>query len=166
MSKQETTNQPDAGHLMRVAPSLLTPSGTNPRTVVTQGKEWEDLVRSVRATGIAQPPVVRSVNGGAKYQIVCGERRWRAAMEAKLETIPVLMRELTDEEAVEIQQVENLQRADLTPLEEAKGFEDWIKRLMAAPLSKVLKLPGNSVWGKDSLYLAVTWMFDLLYRCS
>lgn len=88
------------------------------------------LVESVRERGILQPLLVRkdpsATPGHASYEIIAGERRWRAAQLAGLHEVPVLVRTLTDREALEIALIENIQRADLTPLEEAEGY----KRLM------------------------------------
>lgn len=88
------------------------------------------LVESVRERGILQPLLVRkdpaALPGNSSYEIIAGERRWRAAQLAGLHEVPVLVRTLSDREALEIALVENIQRADLTPLEEAEGY----KRLM------------------------------------
>ncbi len=89
----------------------------------------EELVESVRARGVLQPILVRPVDVGAgrRFEIVAGERRWRAAAAAQLHEIPVVIRELDDSTAFEIALVENIQRADLNPIEEAEGYQ----RLMA-----------------------------------
>lgn len=83
-----------------------------------------DLVESVREKGILQPLLVRPFGDG--YEIVAGERRWRAAQRAQLHEVPVIIRDLTDREALEIALVENLQRADLSTLEEAEGYRRLI----------------------------------------
>jgi ParB family chromosome partitioning protein len=89
--------------------------------------EMQALVESVKDKGILQPILVRRLEGeGSHYQIIAGERRWRAAQAAKLHNVPVVIREFSDEDALEIALVENLQRQDLSPIEEAAGF----KRLM------------------------------------
>jgi len=86
-----------------------------------------DLVDSVREKGILQPLLVRPLPGQpGRFEIIAGERRWRAAQGAKLHEVPVIVRELSDREALEVALVENLQRQDLTPLEEADGY----RRLM------------------------------------
>lgn len=86
--------------------------------------DMAELVESVRENGILQPILVRPDSGpGGAYQIVAGERRWRAAQEAQLHEIPVIIRELTDAQALEVALVENLQRQDLSPLEEAQGYQ-------------------------------------------
>jgi ParB family chromosome partitioning protein len=82
-----------------------------------------DLVESVREKGILQPILVRPYPGQADlYEIIAGERRWRAAQRAQLHEVPVIVRHFTDKEALEVALVENLQRQDLSPLEEADGY--------------------------------------------
>ncbi|HYH96896.1 ParB/RepB/Spo0J family partition protein, partial [Hyalangium sp.] len=84
-------------------------------------KKLEELAQSVRKLGVLQPVIVRplkSAKGKAKYELVAGERRWRACGLAKLKTIPALVRELDDKEALEVALVENLRREDVLPLEE------------------------------------------------
>lgn len=86
-----------------------------------------DLVESVREKGILQPLLVRPLPGQpGRFEIIAGERRWRAAQGAKLHEVPVIVRDLSDREALEVALVENLQRQDLSPLEEADGY----RRLM------------------------------------
>lgn len=87
--------------------------------------DLEDLSRSIRQHGIVQPVVVRRVDQN-RYEIIAGERRWRAAQLAGLIEIPVLQRDVDDKTALEIAIVENVQRTDLNPLEEAQGYEQLI----------------------------------------
>lgn len=113
----------------------VAPSTTNPRQHFDDAKLVE-LSLSIQANGVHQPILVRPLPGHrvhstdrcVTHEIVAGERRWRASQLAKASTIPAMVRELTDAEALEIQIIENLQRADLTELEEAEGYE----RLMQA----------------------------------
>ena len=86
----------------------------------------EELTRSVRAHGVVQPVIVRPVGEG-RYELVAGERRWRAAQAAGLETVPAVVREVPDEVALSIAIIENIQREDLTPLEEARGVARLIE---------------------------------------
>lgn len=82
------------------------------------------LVSSIREKGVLQPLLVRRVDGEAEqFEIIAGERRWRAAQIAQLHEVPVVVRELTDAEALEIALIENIQRESLTPLEEAEGYQ-------------------------------------------
>ncbi len=86
-----------------------------------------DLVSSVRENGILQPILVRPFEGDAgHFEIVAGERRWRAAQKAQLYEVPIVVRDLSDREALEIALVENIQREDLSPIEEAKGYQRLI----------------------------------------
>ena len=80
-----------------------------------------ELSASIKASGVIQPIVVRRVNG--THQLIAGERRWRAARQAGLETIPAIVREATDAESLELALVENLLREDLNPMEEAEGYQ-------------------------------------------
>jgi ParB family chromosome partitioning protein len=124
----ETTTEQVPGRTngLRELPIELVQSNTlNPRKVFNE-EDLDDLVRSVAEKGILQPVVVRPVDDGQHYQIVAGERRWRAAQKAGLHHIPALVRELSDKEVLEIALIENVQRADLNPVEEAHGYQQLI----------------------------------------
>ena len=87
-------------------------------------QKLEELAASIRKNGIIQPIAVRqSKSGSGKYEIVAGERRWLAAQKAGLHEIPVTILELTDVESLEVAIVENIQRDDLNPIEEARGYQ-------------------------------------------
>lgn len=104
----------------------LRPGKFQPRRLFDQGA-IDDLIESVREKGILQPLLVRPhPEDPANYEIIAGERRWRAAQAASLHEVPAIIRALSDREALEIALIENLQRQDLTPLEEAEGY----RRLM------------------------------------
>ena len=106
----------------RVPIEHVRPNPRNPRrTFLEEG--LEDLTASIREKGIIQPIVVRQLNGGDSFEIVAGERRWRAAQRAALHEVPVVVLELSDREALEVAIIENVQRADLNPVEEAQGYE-------------------------------------------
>lgn len=81
-----------------------------------------DLAASISQHGVLQPLLVRPIAGGG-YQLVAGERRWRAAQRAGLSEVPVVIREMSDQQAAEVALIENLQREDLNPMEEAKGYQ-------------------------------------------
>ena len=81
-----------------------------------------ELAQSITATGVVQPVVVRELPGG-RYQLIMGERRWRASQKAGKATIPAIVRQVSDEQALEMTIVENLQREDLNPMEQARAFE-------------------------------------------
>ena len=110
--------------------ALIEPSLTNPRKTFDSTKLAE-LTASIKVSGVHQPVLVRPLPGsrvadtprGVQYELVCGERRYRASVDAGVATIPALVRALTDEQVLEIQIVENLIRDDLTELEEAEGYE-------------------------------------------
>lgn len=89
--------------------------------------DLEDLARSIASRGIIQPIIVRlSPENNELYQIVAGERRWRAAQKAQLHEVPVVVRDFTDEELLEVAIIENVQRSNLNPLEEALGYQSLI----------------------------------------
>lgn len=91
-------------------------------------KSLSELAESIEQHGVLQPLVVRPLTSGG-YQLVAGERRWRAARIAGLTEVPVVIKELTDEEVIEIAMIENLQREDLNPLEEALGYRYMMDEL-------------------------------------
>lgn len=99
---------------------LIEPSPFQPRTRFRE-EALEELARSIRTSGIIQPLVVRPV--GSRFQLIAGERRWRAAQRAGLARIPAIIREVSDGLALEMTLVENIQREDLNPIESARAFE-------------------------------------------
>jgi len=110
----------------RVPTEFLRPNPRNPRRTFNE-TELEDLANSVREKGIIQPILVRSIPGmDDVFEIIAGERRWRAAQRASLHEVPVILIEAGDKEALEIAIIENVQRADLNALEEALGYEQLI----------------------------------------
>ncbi|WP_338144799.1 ParB/RepB/Spo0J family partition protein [Fertoeibacter niger] len=88
----------------------------------------EDLANSIRQKGVIQPLIVRAIAGTDQFEIVAGERRWRAAQLAQLHELPVLVREFDDTEVLEVAIIENIQRADLNAIEEAMGFRQLMDR--------------------------------------
>ena len=88
---------------------------------IFEPEELKSLVASIRESGIIQPIVVRKIDKG--FEIIAGERRWRAAQQAGLKKVPVVIREAQDIEVAEISLIENIQRADLSPIEEAEAYE-------------------------------------------
>src|SRR5258708_3860465 len=104
----------------KIALTQITTSPFQPRKRFSR-EQLDELVSSIRKQGIIQPLIVRIVGGG-RYELIAGERRWRAATEIGLETVPVIVRSASDREALELALVENLQRADLGPLEEAEAY--------------------------------------------
>ena len=116
------------GALLSIPIEHLAPDPGQPRQHFDEA-EIESLAASIREKGIVQPLVVRPGDGedGAPYRIVAGERRWRAAQRARLHELPAVVRHLSDSESIEIALVENLQRRDLNPLEEATAYRRLIR---------------------------------------
>ncbi len=114
----------DDEELVQLPVKALRPGKYQPRTRMDEASLAE-LADSIRARGMIQPIVVRSV-GASQYEILAGERRWRAARIAGLERVPALVREVPDEAALGIGLIENIQREDLNPLEEANGLKRLI----------------------------------------
>lgn len=104
----------------------ITPNKDQPRKTFDQ-EALEELADSIRQHGVLQPLLVRPMIDGS-YQLVAGERRWRASRLAQLKEVPVIIKELTDTQAMEIAIIENLQREDLNPIEEAEGLQALIDK--------------------------------------
>lgn len=135
---------------------LIDPNPEQPRTRFADSN-LDELAQSIRANGVVQPIVVRR-NGG-RYQIVAGERRWRAAQRAELRKIPAVIKEVSDDKLLEIALVENIQRQELNPIEEARAYRKLIEtvglkqemvaervgkeRSVIATSMRLLKLPGE-----------------------
>ncbi len=98
---------------------LLRPNRFQPRTTIDESKV-EELARSIRSNGIIQPIVVRKVDNG--YEIIAGERRWRAAQTIGLLKVPVVVREISEDRLLAVALIENIQREDLNPIEEAVAY--------------------------------------------
>ncbi len=108
-----------------VSTDLLKPNASQPRKQFEQSA-LEELAESIRENGVIQPLIVRKENGG--FEIVAGERRWRAAKIAKLDKLPVVVRTATDQDVAELTLIENIQREDLNPIEEAEAYEKLVER--------------------------------------
>jgi ParB family chromosome partitioning protein len=123
---ESTTAERSRGQ-RRVPTEALRPNARNPRRTFTD-VDIDELAASLRERGIIQPIVVRPIRGSAEsYEIIAGERRWRAAQRANLHDVPVVIVEATDAEALQLAIVENVQRTDLNPLEEAEGYRALIE---------------------------------------
>jgi ParB family transcriptional regulator, chromosome partitioning protein len=144
-SKVETR---DARATLEVAVDRITPSPFQPRRSFDEAK-IEELAASIRNQGIIQPLVVRPRGDG--FELIAGERRWRAAMKAGLNKVPVVTRDASDHEALQLALVENLQREDLNPIEEAAGYRrlqeefHWSQEEMAEKVSKSRPAIANSL---------------------
>ncbi|CAG1012842.1 MAG: ParB/RepB/Spo0J family partition protein [Rhizobiaceae bacterium] len=158
IDRPETPARPVAAD-GKVAIELIAPNPRNPRRSFAE-MELADLAQSLREHGLVQPVVVRPAPGQTgRYEIIAGERRWRAAQRAGLAEIPVIVRDVDDRVALEIAIVENVQRADLNPIEEAMGYQRLIddhgytqadlgqvigkSRSHVANTLRLLKLPGD-----------------------
>jgi ParB family transcriptional regulator, chromosome partitioning protein len=135
---------------------LIEPNPEQPRTRFVEST-LEELAQSIRTNGIVQPVVVR--NKGGRFQIVAGERRWRAAQKAGLRKIPVVVRDIADDKLLEIALIENIQRHELNAIEEARAFRKLIdsigftqdqladrigkERSLISTSLRILKLPGD-----------------------
>ena len=118
-----------AGLPSTLALDQLVPGMYQPRTRMDEGALYE-LAESIKAQGIMQPILVRKLTGvehAGKYEIIAGERRYRASRLAGLDTVPVLVREVPDEAAAAMALIENIQREDLNPLEEAQGLQRLVR---------------------------------------
>jgi ParB family transcriptional regulator, chromosome partitioning protein len=110
----------------RVPIEFLRPNPRNPRRNFSDA-ELDELAASIRERGIIQPILVRTVRGAADaFEIIAGERRWRAAQRAAIHDVPIILLEVDDREALELAIIENVQRTDLNPLEEAAGYQALI----------------------------------------
>jgi ParB family transcriptional regulator, chromosome partitioning protein len=118
-----TQARESAGSVLQLDIDLIEPSPYQPRTHFAQ-VALEELAQSIRSTGIIQPVVVR--RHGQRYQLLAGERRWRAAQLVNLHRVPAVLQDVPDEKALEITLIENLQREDLNPIEQAHAFERLI----------------------------------------
>ncbi|PWU22597.1 MAG: chromosome partitioning protein [Bdellovibrio sp.] len=112
---------PAEGRIWNMAVEKLKPSSLQPRTHFERD-QLEELAQSIKSSGILQPIVARKI-GSQGFEIVAGERRWRAAQLAGMHEVPVIIREYSDRETLELALVENLQRQDLNPVEEAEAFQ-------------------------------------------
>jgi ParB family transcriptional regulator, chromosome partitioning protein len=115
-----STEEISGEQIYQVALSSVVPSPFQPRKDFAH-EALQELVDSIRQHGIIQPLIVRKLDGGA-HELIAGERRWRAAQEVGLTEVPVIIRSASDLEVLEISLIENLQRTDLNPIEEAQGY--------------------------------------------
>lgn len=129
---------------------LIRANSQNPRRHFNDA-ELADLANSIKDHGVVQPILVRPIKnedlGGARYEIIAGERRWRASQRAGIHTIPIIIRDVNDRQALELAIIENVQRADLNSIEEALGYQQLINEYdySQADLGKVLSLSRSHV---------------------
>ncbi len=124
----ETTASTPGKNDTKIAIDLISPNPDQPRQTFPP-KEMEELTDSIRRNGILQPLLLRThPERPDHYQIIAGERRWRAAQAARLHEAPAIIRELSDQDVLEIAIIENVQRADLNPIDEASGYAQLIEK--------------------------------------
>ena len=116
----------DEGASLEIDIDLIDPNPEQPRTRFAEDN-LEELAQSIRTNGVVQPIVVR--RHGSRYEIVAGERRWRASQRAELRRIPAVVREVSDDKMLELALIENIQRQELNPVEEAKAYSKLIQKL-------------------------------------
>jgi ParB family chromosome partitioning protein len=129
-----------SGQIVELDIELLQPNPLQPRSNIS-ADSLNDLVSSIKESGILEPLVVAKTPAG--YQIIAGERRWRASKIAGLQTIPVIVKETTAREMLELAIVENVQREDLNPIERAQAFERLIEEF-GLPVTEIGKRIGKS----------------------
>jgi ParB family chromosome partitioning protein len=134
--------------LIEIPIDQIEPNPVQPRKSFSP-EALEELVTSIRASGVIQPVIVR--HRGVGYQLIAGERRWRAARQAGLERIPAIVREATDAESLELALVENLLREDLNPIDEAEAYEKllgqfgWTQEELAGRIGRDRSSIANSL---------------------
>src|ERR1044072_7570500 len=119
----DVTEKTSAEELLEIDLDLIKPSSEQPRTRFAEEK-LEELAQSIRANGVVQPIIVRRRN--SHFELVAGERRWRAAQRAGLQKIPAVVKDVSDEKLLELALVENIQRQELNAIEEAKAYRKLI----------------------------------------
>ena len=123
---RESLAAPQAGDVVhQLSHAAIIPSSLQPRAIFTP-EQLAELVDSIKEHGIIQPLIVRETQNG-KYELIAGERRWRASGILGLSTVPAIIREASDKDVLELALIENLQREDLNPMEEAAGFQSLIE---------------------------------------
>lgn len=122
ISPDDAGNQRTASDgLAMLAVSAIAPHPDNPRVHFDQDS-LDELARSIASRGVIQPVIVRRAMEGGTYQLIAGERRWRAAQKAQVHEIPAIIRELSDRDVAALALIENIQREDLNPIEEARAY--------------------------------------------
>lgn len=122
----DETLKSNSENFLELELDLIEPNSEQPRSRFTEEK-LDELAQSIRANGIVQPIVVRK--RGAHYQIIAGERRWRAARKAGLQKIPAVIKEVADEKLLELALIENIQRQELNAIEEAKAYKNLVDKI-------------------------------------
>ncbi|QQR36603.1 ParB/RepB/Spo0J family partition protein [Devosia oryziradicis] len=127
MATVEGARVTESGGVKKLPVEFIIANRANPRRTF-DSEQLEELTNSIREKGVMQPLLVRPSDDPHIFEIIAGERRWRAAQKAGLHEVPVIVREVGDKEALELAIIENVQRADLNPLEEAMGYGQLIEQ--------------------------------------
>ena len=127
MATVEGARVTESGGVKRLPVEFIIANRANPRRTFDP-EQLEELTNSIREKGVMQPLLVRPSDDPNIFELIAGERRWRAAQKAGLHDVPVIVREVGDKEALELAIIENVQRADLNPLEEAMGYGQLIEQ--------------------------------------
>ncbi|MEX0345678.1 MAG: ParB/RepB/Spo0J family partition protein [Rhizobiaceae bacterium] len=123
MDRPDTVEQAPGDNQLAIEAISANPN--NPRRNFTE-QDLADLSQSIREHGVVQPVVVRPISGSDRYELIAGERRWKAAKRAGLREVPAIVRDVDDKTALELAIIENVQRADLNPVEEARGYQQLV----------------------------------------
>ena len=127
MATVEGARVTESGGIKRLPVDFIVANRANPRRSFND-EQLEELTNSIREKGVMQPLLVRPSNDPNIFELIAGERRWRASQRAGLHDVPVIIRDVDDKEALELAIIENVQRADLNPLEEAMGYGQLIEQ--------------------------------------
>ena len=127
MATVEGARVTESGGIKRLPVEFIIANRSNPRRSFND-EQLEELTNSIREKGVMQPLLVRPSNDPNIFELIAGERRWRASQRAGLHDVPVIIRDVDDKEALELAIIENVQRADLNPLEEAMGYGQLIEQ--------------------------------------
>ena len=127
MASIEGARVTESGGIKKLPVEFIIGNRANPRRTFNED-QLEELTSSIREKGVMQPLLVRPSEDPNIFELIAGERRWRAAQKAGLHEVPVIVREVDDKEALELAIIENVQRADLNPLEEAMGYGQLIEQ--------------------------------------
>ncbi|MGV8833850.1 MAG: ParB/RepB/Spo0J family partition protein [Devosia sp.] len=127
MATVEGARVTESGGIRRLPVDFIIANRANPRRSFND-EQLEELTNSIREKGVMQPLLVRPSDDPNIFELIAGERRWRAAQRAGLHDVPVIIRDVDDKEALELAIIENVQRADLNPLEEAMGYGQLIEQ--------------------------------------
>ena len=127
MANVEGARVTESGGVKKLPVEFIIANRANPRHSFNN-EQLEELTNSIRDKGVMQPLLVRPSDDPNIFEIIAGERRWRAAQKAGLHDVPVIVRDVDDKEALELAIIENVQRVDLNPLEEAMGYGQLIEQ--------------------------------------